>query len=302
MTVRSSRILVLASVLLAGCTAGDGTFTPGPTPSPESMATVRGSEPASASEEPSVTASRSVVEFPIATSQPGYLGPWVGAQTLVDRLAVRKGPGATYPMISAYRDDFVTGTSVLAEPAVRLPAGYYVFIDQGPLVIDGIGWYLVWNRPQPGELSENHLSWDSGGDKLPNEGWIAGGLGTTPYLKVGDPPPGPGDFFAALVTPYPLMHATGNGRSDVFTVPVNAGLAVHWVAGDPEGLACDLKVTIKPLGDVILTQHVADAWDAGWGPWPTLQQSGETGPAPAGDYWLEVESDCTWSLQAQPLQ
>lgn len=40
-----------------------------------------------------------------------------------------------------------------------------------------------------------------------------------------------------------------------------------------------------------------DEWAVGDDFWPK-----DMGTGPSGDHWLEIETDCTWSLVALPVQ
>lgn len=280
-----SAVLVGAFLVLSACTAAS---SPGASPHSASaepsigLGSGSGSAAESASEpQESATAGPAL---PIASPAPGELGPTVGARVVVDGLAVRTGPGTSYPLMAGRWWDVTTGTELAAVPEVRLSASYYAYIHQGPLVVAGVPWYFIGPHWQPGEDPRRVLRWDGG--------WVAGGSdgsGGDPYLVPADVPPDPSaEPYGEVPGPHAVLYAIGSARSATFH-GYDAGFIVEWYAADPDGAACDLRITVRPNGDEIETARVQ-----GWGQGRALWPEGMTGAE--GDYWIDVESDCSWSL------
>jgi hypothetical protein len=211
----------------------------------------------------------------------------------VNGLAVRTGPGATYPFVAGYRVD----TEVLITGEVRVDDGSYLWIEDGPLVINGVPWYHVTNTlRQTDQASDELLVWDADGDEFRSDsGWVAGGDGASSFLVADEPPPPPPDtqVFGGGPSPFALMSGLGNGTSEPFQTYAPVGAV--WYAADPGGQECDLTVTLQPDGVDMGSDHV-QGWGHGDEWWP------RDGSVLEGDHWLEILSDCSWSLRAHPIQ
>ena len=281
------RSTVLAGALLAlsACTA---VSSPGASPHSASAepSTGLGSDSAAESAgEPQASATAGPA-LPIASPAPGELGPIVGAQVVVDGLAVRTGPGTSYPLTAGRWWDATTGTELLPVPEIRLWAGYYAYVSWGPLVVAGVPWYFIGPQWQPGEVQEHVLRWDGG--------WVAGGSGGDPYLVPADVPPDPStEPYGKGPDPYAVLYAIGSARSATFHA-YGGGFIVEWYAADPDGAACDLTIAVRPNGDEIESARV-EGWGHGRLVWPPDMGGAE------GDYWIDVESDCSWSLIVSPI-
>jgi len=279
---KRSAALTITLVLLSAC-ASTAVDPPASVSSGSAGPSVTLTEPPAASPTADMTA-----PLPIE------LGPLEDAQVVVDGLAVRSGPGSSYPFVRGHIYDYVTNTYELVEDEVRLDAGYYTFVNHGPLVIVGIPWYYIGSRTQPGEAAEYTTSWDADGDGFRSDGgWVAGASGVGPFL-VAAVVPGPEPQVGGGPEPYAVLHAIGDARSATFHVQGLGAFIVEWYAADPEGEACDMKVTLQPNGLEIDSARVQE-----WGHhdqiWPEDMEGVE------GDYWLEVDSDCSWSVTVRPI-
>ena len=77
---------------------------------------------------------------------------------------------------------------------------------------------------------------------------------------------------------------------------MTGGVSVQWYAAAPDGGGCGMRITLRPNGIVIDSTTVV-RWGHGEVIWPfDLQQNGD------GEIWLDIESECTWSLVAFRLQ
>lgn len=77
-----------------------------------------------------------------------------------DGLAVRSGPGREHALVSEYllgREEPIETTLLRGE--VRLPAGYVVRAQLGPLVVDDTAWVAVRNVPQAGQAEADTPLW-----------------------------------------------------------------------------------------------------------------------------------------------
>jgi hypothetical protein len=213
----------------------------------------------------------------------------------VNGLAVRTAPEASAPLVAAYRYDVDTNQEVLVTDAVRLNDGNFLWIEDGPLIIQGIPWYRVGNSARQADLTVHLLGWDADGDEFHSDyAWVAGGHGTSVYLVADEPPPPPPDepVYGDAPDLYALMHAIGDARSELFEL--DAPVGIRWYAADPEGGSCRLTMKLEPVGVELLERDIT-GWDGGDDWWP--QEYDFTEPLPAGDHWVEVQSDCSWSLR-----
>ncbi len=70
---------------------------------------------------------------------------------------------------------------------------------------------------------------------------------------------------------------------------------VDWYAAAADGSVCDLKFTLQP-NDVELDAATVEVWghDSLWNAYLAALTE--------GDYWLEIVSDCSWSVTVNPVQ
>lgn len=225
------------------------------------------------------------------------VGPWQTAKVVVNGLAVRSGPSTSAPLVAAYRWDDARGSEVPATDEVRLDNGHYVVIEDGPLVIDGTPWYLVNNsgRQDEAHLAAGDLRWDADSDDFRfDRGWVAGGDATSPWIVADDLPPlEPGQtVHGDAPDPYALAHDIGSERTTPFVLEGPVG--IRWAAAAPDGGTCRIAMTLEPLGLEWLATDIT-GWSIGDDVWPrdnVVQES-----LPSGEHWVEVETDCSWSLR-----
>jgi hypothetical protein len=224
-------------------------------------------------------------------------GPWQTVRVRVNGLAVRREPSTSAPLVTAYSSNDPAAAPVTDE--VRLDDGYFLWIEDGPLLIHGIVWYRVANNIlQPGDGMDDVVLWDADGDEFRGDyGWLAGGDGQTLYVEPSEPPPP--DPSAPVHGPHPqpwaLLHGVGDARSDPFEPGVTP-VGIRWYAADPEGETCRITITLMPVGVEMLGSEV-DVWSGGDNFWPRDYQT----PL-LGDHWIEIATDCSWSLRVVPIQ
>jgi hypothetical protein len=277
----------MASLVLSACTTDVVPVTPSLLP-----------DSTDASPSASALPSARTPELPLATAVPGALGSGSGAQVDAKNLAVRTGPGTSFPLVAGYRLDPATQKEVLISDGVRLDAGYLTSVVQGPLVIDGIHWYLISPERQPGETVEHSWRWDADRDGVNSDpGWVAGITPDETFLIPRELPPCINPDCFPGIPPAAVLYATGSARSMAFEMA--SGVFVEWYAADPSGQACDFRIRLRPQAIVLDSARVVRLAH-GQVVWPfDLQQPPS---ATEGASWLEVESDCTWSLIASHLQ
>lgn len=301
--MRTERRHILGfALLLTGC--GSTAVVPSNVPqsSASAMAAAPESSKASSPTMPGPTAADSPTEsasigWTAPDGPPAVLDAWQSARVRVDGLAVRTGPASTYPLVAGYQWDAAANTEVLATDAVRVNNGYFLWIEGGLLVIDGIPWYRVGNtQRQTGVAPDELLKWDADGDEFRHDyGWVAGGNGTSSFLVADDPPP-PRDepVHGRGPDPYAILSGIGNGGTDSFEA--NAPVGIRWYAADPEGQTCHFTITLEPGGIQMVSSSI-ETWAGGDDFWP---RDFET-PL-VGDHWVEIETDCSWSLRVVPIQ
>jgi hypothetical protein len=190
--------------------------------------------------------------------------------------------------------DAAGSAEVLVTDEVRVNEGHYVFVDAGPLVVAGVAWYRVINVAQPGDEPEDTLRWDADGDDSRfDAGWVAGGDARTSFLVPDEPPPSNGPSHGHGLDPLLLMAGAGNATSDPFFTDVPVGIS--WHAADPDGDACDMSITLEPASIDMGSLHV-ERFASGDDWWP------RDGSPTGGDYRIDVQSDCSWSLRVSIIQ
>lgn len=201
----------------------------------------------------------------------------------VNGLAVRREPSAAADFVSGYRFNVSTQQEEVISDELRVDDGQYLMINDGPLVIDGIPWYLV------------VALYDADGVGIrSDEGWVAGGDGTSMYLVAEDPPPPPPDqpVYGPGPEPYTVMHGIGDAESYPFHL--DAPVGIRWYAAALDGTTCRLTITLQPEAvEMVSTQIVG--WHGGDEWWPQDYDYQE--PLPTGAFWMDVDTDCSWSLR-----
>lgn len=243
------------------------------------------------------SATASPTATPIAIAVADLPGPWQTVRSRVNGLAVRSGPGSEYPLAAGYRWDSATNSEVLVTDSVRVDDGYYLWVEDGPILIDNIPWYHVGNsaRQSTDEGPDLNLSWDTDGDEFRSDsGWVAGGDGSSAFLVAAEPlPPPPGtQVYGDSPEPYALLHGIGSARTEAFQP--SAPVGIRWYASDPEGASCQISMRLEPLGIEMLSTEVT-GWDGGDNWWP--QDSAWDSRLQSGQYWIDIDTDCAWSLR-----
>lgn len=288
METRVSRILasIVTAALIGGCASA--------APPPESESATGALTAPSAEESPTQSP---VTTATVASSPPAsttVVRQWQFARVIVDGLAVRAGPGSSFPLIDGYALDAAGTAEVLVTDEVRVNEDHYVYVDAGPLVVAGVPWYRVMNTDQPGDKTEDTLRWDADGDDSRfDAGWVAGGDATTSFLVPDEPPPTNGPFHGHGPDPLLLLAGTGNATSDPFFTDVPVGIS--WHAADPDGEACDISITLEPASIDMGSQQV-ERFASGDDWWP------REGSPIEGDYRIDVQSSCSWSLRVSIIQ
>ena len=291
---------VASIVVLAGCNSvaepGGSGAPPSPaatdiqaSPTPSQLHTQVPRTSAAATASPSAT--------PIAIAVADLPGPWQTVRARVNGLAVRSGPGSEYPLVAGYRWDNATNSEILETNSVRVDDGYYLWVEDGPIIIGNVAWYHVgnWSRQSTDEGPDRNLRWDADGDEFRSDyGWVAGADGSNAFLVAAEPVPDPPGtpVYGGAPDPYAFEHGIGTGRTQAF-VP-GAPVGIRWFAADPDGASCRITMTLQPLGIEMLSTEVA-GWDGGDNWWP--QDSAWEAQLPSGDYWIDIDTDCSWSLR-----
>lgn len=289
-------ILVALALVVAGCST---TVAGSPSPSPSELPSTPTPVPTrSPDEQPTVTPTPKPTQppqppapTPAPTPKPiaklDDVGPRSAVRVLVNGLAVRTGPGTEFPLLAAYRypDRFVTAE-------LRLNSGHYLVVEHGPVVVNGIPWLLVHNIQQPGESSDETLRWDADGDEFHiDHGWIAGaGSDSSAWVAEDEFPTSPNDpVHGPGPEPYLILTGTGSLTTGAFATTAPAG--IDWVAVDPSGGACAMKITVQPSGETLISERVEPV------------SSGTIRAADGGaTVSIGIETECAWSLVVYPEQ
>lgn len=280
---RALAAVLVAGVVVSACGAAAST---GPAES-----TGVSSLPGSSSPSPSEPAAVSGQPTPTAeTTSPPELRVGLTATVIVNRLAVREGPGTSQPFMPVRRwnDDTRTGTLVTA--ALRLDSGHPVLVDAGPLVLGDTLWYRVTDALDP----DQPVFWDADNDGSPDAGWIAGWSNGDTYLAQDEPAPSAPPLGTYGRPIYWAIHGIGDAESSrVDFPPLDEGvwnpIGLDWYAAAPEGGGCDINLTLEPDAWGMGSGNV-HAWGFGYGTSEGMELLGEK--------WLSVHSDCSWTLVA----
>jgi hypothetical protein len=242
--MRRTALLTCLAILVSGCVMPLEVPTPSPTPgfTATPLPTV------SPTSKPSVAATPGPDDVPRFT--PGSL-----AVTNAPGLRVRSRPG--------------TASAVLE----TLGAGAELLIGLGPIMIDGLGWYLVRDADDA--------------DPEFNEGWVAAGFEPDPFLVSGG--------FGTDDNPYLGGFAgTESGEFGPVTIPERR-VAFRWIAATDDEEVCDFAVD---LGEGSREPVRAVRTPVG-----TFPASGELPPdyfranaELAGNVFVLVQSNCAWAV------
>ena len=265
MSVRATLATTVAALTLAGCAAQPGPSSPG-LPRP----TVAVATPSS-DDRRSAAATEERTTLPNLCGRPGQLLPG-GLARVVRDTVTHTGPGPHYEPTGAATAVLPSRTS-LPEPFPVL-GGDRVVVEEGPLRIGDVDWFLVYSADVRGEVSVGETvptsaSWVPARD---SDGSLFEALDASVrciFLAAG----GPG--WSALDIP---QNQCSSGA------PCPAG-ALAWVATAPLGDSCHLLMTDRDSKEVVIDADVGE-WSSGASWWP---QAGSR---------LLVDTDCVWSVRA----
>lgn len=241
-------VALLAGALI-GCTlpplttsTPSPTVSPSPSPSPTPLPTVASS--------PAPTPAPT----PNAAAIPRFNAGELIATTL-DGLRVRQRPGTT--------SSVVTGL---------LPIGSELQVVMGPILVQGVGWYLV-TDPDPDEPQFT-------------EGWIAAGFEPDAFLA----------SIGASTEDAPYVASFDQtGSAQYGPVEIGDGdHAIRWIATDPERVRCEFAVLLaEGAADPVpaIRATIGNGVDPG-----TLQPGSFAALGVRGQVFVMVESDCAWTM------
>jgi hypothetical protein len=149
-----------------------------------------------------------------------------------------------------------------------------LLIGLGPVLVDGLGWYLVRDT-------------DAGEPEF-GEGWVAAGFEPDPFLI--------STTFDVPFEPYVVGFA---GDADTEQGPIllpEGPISMRWIASPPTTDGCAFAVDLRPAsGNPVTTVRAT----VGGVPAPgeVFAQYFETHPElRRGDLFVSVTSDCSWAL------
>jgi hypothetical protein len=263
--VRATLATTVAAMMLTGCTVEPAPSSPG-----LSRPTVAATTP-SADERRSAAATEQRLTLPNLCGRPGQLVP--GGLARVNRDTVtHTGPGPHYDPTGAAVAVVNPDQKVLPEP-YRVLAGDRVVVDDGPLRIGDMDWFLVYSAEVRGEVSV--------GATVPT---------SASWVPARD---GEGSLFEPLdgSTHCLFLAAGGPGRAALEVPPdqcSSGGLcpagALAWVATAPPGESCRLVMTDRDSREVVIDADVSD-WSTGASWWRDRESR------------LFVDTDCIWSVR-----
>ncbi len=250
-------------MILTGCAV-----PPAPS-SPEFSRPTAAATP-SAQERSSAAATEQPLTLANLCGRPGQLVP--GGLARVNRDTVtHTGPGPHFEATGA-TTAVIPARTALPEP-FRVLAGDRVVVEDGPLRVGEVDWYLVFSAEVRGEVSVGETvptsaSWvparDGEGSLFePLDGSVA-----CHFLAAG----GPGQ--AALIIP----------PDDCSSGAPCPGGALAWVATAAPGESCRFVMTDRESGEVVIDADVAE-WSSGASWWRDRESR------------LFVETDCVWSVR-----
>ena len=262
---------------------------------------------ASAREAPNLTPSASITSTPAATPsttaeptpQPLPSPPLFGWGDVVaataDGLAVREEPSLSSPLVKelTYSESGFAPTG----RDVRLNAGHQIFVNLGPLMLDGRPWYRVESTAQPGEEYAS-LDFDPGADGSPGRAWVAAADGSTPLLELVKP----NAYVTGPGAPVAAGWGDSNWVSDPFVTPDWSGaehaLVASWALGGEAPASCAFSLTLQPAGIEFGQVSLTDSFESGR--WVPADGIG----LPSGEFTLVVSAGdpadptapCPWAM------
>lgn len=290
------------ALICLGCTPAsppgggpDGTAT-GTPPASTSVATL---DPSTASP-PISTPAPSTGPIATPTLNAGFLYSDI-LKAQVNRLAVRKAPTRTSPLVHEWR---LTGDAPADLGEVRLSTGDFVSVHLGPLPVGDTVWYLVW----PADDAKLHQSANGWYDVPPmtgseGPGWVAASVGSNTYLTLHRrPEAGEIEDFLPLG-----VNAAGAGSYVSDPQPRHDLTLFDWAAAAPNpGTGCSFKVTLVPEDGSVAPALAVETSTNGVATAPLTATVLNIPwlPAPAGSwasFTVHVESTCNWAIRLTPL-
>ena len=260
--MRATVATTVAVIALAACAAQTGPSSPG-----QSRPTVAVATP-SADDRGSAVATEEIPTLPNLCGRPGQLVPGALARVNQDTVA-RVGPGVHFEPTGA----------TIAESLTRLPDPYHVragdrvVVQDGPLRVGDVEWFLVYSAEARGVGSFGATVPISGDVWVPasdGEGVLFEPLDGVACLFVAAGGPGR----AALIIP------SGPCASGGLCPPA----ALAWVASAPSGGGCHLMMTDSGSRNVVVDADVS-GWSSGASWWHGAESR------------LLVDTDCIWSVR-----
>lgn len=242
-------IAVLLAVLMAACTMPP-IESPTPTPAPPTPGATPPPSP-----EPTPTGQSGASPTPDVAAIPDFTGGDVVTTTFAG-LRVRDLPGTDTRVITGL-----------------LSADAELEVVMGPIVEDGLGWYLVTDADPDEPQFE--------------EGWVAAGFEPDANLR----------STGRLAEDSPVVVSfaqTGDAQFGPIEVPDERHV-IRWVAVDPEGVRCQFSILLaagsgepvpairSTVGDTLIPGILQSSYFLSQ---PTLR----------GQLFLTAQTDCAWTL------
>ena len=240
---------------------------------------------------PSQAQASAAATSPSLAMSPIHVGDYL--EVTGNGLAVRSGPGLQHPPVSEFllgRTDPIETT--LLRNAVRLPAGYVVRVQLGPLVVDETTWFAVYNVPQAGQAVSDAPLWRTIAPVPYSEidfelTWIAAMQPDATFVRVTDRPSCSPCYDEG---PAPSVVAAGTGAGRVGPWLNQAPAWITFAAAPPSSTAtCEFRVTNQAGEPAFLDEPAADYVEA-------LIPGVSIAPDRDASVWLDIAGDCSWAV------
>lgn len=250
---RGAGSVLLVSILAGACAAPSASEVPAVTPTAVPTMTPFPDTRPTRSPEATVEAT------PSATPDPAQIPVYATGsmvETHIGGLRVRARPGLN--------ERVVTGL---------LPEGADLLVALGPVVVDGLGWYLVND--------------EDGADPEFSEGWVAAGFNPDPFLVP--------TVFTVAENPY--VGGAAHDRDAEFGPVriIDASYQIRWIAAPPTVDGCSFAVDLR-VGSGQATPAIRATIGAVVAPGVLNAEYFADHPELTGDLFVTVTSDCSWAL------
>lgn len=183
--------------------------------------------------------------------------------------------------------------TTLVRAEVRLPAGHVVRAELGPLIVDNVAWFTVYNVPQAGQADSETPIWRTVAPVPYSEidfelTWIAVAVPGATYVRVTERP-SCSPCFEAL-PPTAAAGGSGEGRVGPWINSAPAWIIYAAAARNTNDL-CDFRL-VTPAGELmreVLGVDYLSGYILGVSPAPDA--------APNAEVWLDVSGDCEWAIR-----